>query len=84
MRLRWFKRETREEEPRRAWVRAEILKRINGEAAVTVSEIDCGDPACPGLETIILIMRQGEPTRALKIAKGVDEIEPADIEDLAL
>lgn len=33
---------------------------------VTVNEIECVDPACPGLETVILVMRSGEKTRALK------------------
>ncbi|PSC03475.1 hypothetical protein SLNSH_18700 [Alsobacter soli] len=35
---------------------------------ITVNEIACTDPACPGLETVILVMRAGEKTRAVKIA----------------
>ena len=33
---------------------------------VTVNEIACNDPACPGLETVILVMREGAKTRAYK------------------
>ena len=34
-----------------------------------VREIACTDPACPGLETVILVMRPDAPTRAVK-ARG--------------
>lgn len=51
----------------KAWVR-EIAALPDG-AEITVSEIACTDPACPGLETIILIMRPDGPTRAAK-ARG--------------
>jgi hypothetical protein len=51
----------------RGWV-ADILA-LGEEDAVTISEIACNDPACPGLETVILVMRKGEKTRAAK-ARG--------------
>jgi hypothetical protein len=56
---------------------------LGGEPPVTltISEIDCGDPACPGLETIILVMREGEATQAVKVRKPMQEITQADIED---
>jgi hypothetical protein len=47
--------------------------------ALTISEIDCGDPACPGLETIILVMREGEATQAVKIRKPLNDITEADL-----
>lgn len=46
---------------------------------LTISEIDCGDPSCPGLETIILIMREGEATQAIKIRKPLDTISEQDV-----
>ncbi|MFO1146947.1 MAG: hypothetical protein U1E62_01120 [Alsobacter sp.] len=50
----------------KGWVR-EILSL--GEAdSVAVNEIACTDPACPGLETVILVMRAGEKTAACKSA----------------
>lgn len=48
---------------------------------LTISEIDCGDPACPGLETIILVMRDGEATQAVKIRKPIDEIIETDVRE---
>jgi hypothetical protein len=35
-------------------------------AAIAVNEIICADPACPGTETVILVMNPGEKTRAFK------------------
>ena len=48
---------------------------------LTISEIDCGDPACPGLETILLVMREGEATQAVKIRKPMDEITESDVRE---
>ncbi|MFC7051879.1 hypothetical protein ACFQI3_04170 [Hansschlegelia quercus] len=39
--------------------------------AVTVSEIACGDPECGGAETVILIMRVGRKTEAVKVKKAM-------------
>lgn len=46
---------------------------------LTISEVDCADPACPGLETFILVMREGQATQAVKIRKPMVEITEADI-----
>ena len=46
---------------------------------LTISEIDCPDPACPGLETFFLVMREGEATIATKIRKPIAEITEADV-----
>lgn len=46
---------------------------------LTISEVECADPACPGLETFILVMREGMPTEAVKIRKLIVEIIEADI-----
>lgn len=48
----------------KGWVRAALG--AGDDVVVTVSEIACTDPACPGQETVILVMRPGEPTRACK------------------
>lgn len=49
------------------------------DVVVKVNEINCVDPACPGQETIILIMVPGERTRALKIRAPVEEVDAASI-----
>lgn len=46
---------------------------------LTISEVDCADPACPGLETFILVLRQGEATQAVKIRKPIAEITEPDV-----
>ncbi len=49
------------------------------ETAFAVNEIACNDPGCPGIETVILVMEPGRKTRALKVAKPLDEVMEQDI-----
>ncbi|MBZ6077412.1 hypothetical protein [Microvirga puerhi] len=51
------------------------------ETAFAVNEIACTDPACPGIETVILIMEPGAKTRAYKISKPMDQMTEQDIND---
>ncbi|MCC0805675.1 hypothetical protein FPV16_05455 [Methylobacterium sp. W2] len=46
---------------------------------LAVNEIACGEPGCADRETIVLVMRVGEPTRALRIARSMDAVEGEDI-----
>lgn len=48
---------------------------------LTISEVECPDPACPGLETFILVMRQGEATQAIKVRKPMAEVTETDIRE---
>ena len=43
-------------------------------AAIAVNEIICADPACPGNETVILVMKPGEKTRAYKLQMAMSEV----------
>ncbi|AMJ63746.1 hypothetical protein AXW83_16865 [Bosea sp. PAMC 26642] len=43
-------------------------------AAIAVNEILCADPACPGNETVILVMNPGEKTKAFKLQMGLAEV----------
>ena len=43
-------------------------------AAIAVNEIICADPACPGTETVILVMKPGEKTRAYKLQMALGEV----------
>lgn len=45
-------------------------------AAIAVNEIICADPACPGNETVILVMKPGEKTRAYKLQMAMTEVTP--------
>lgn len=55
--------------------------RTSPETAFAVNEIACNDPGCPGIETVILVMEPGRKTRALKVAKPLDEVMEQDIVD---
>ena len=43
-------------------------------AVIAVNEILCADPACPGTETVILVMKPGEKTRAYKLQMAMAEV----------
>lgn len=43
-------------------------------AAIAVNEILCADPACPGTETVILVMKPGDKTRAYKLQMAMGEV----------
>jgi hypothetical protein len=47
--------------------------------AVTVSEIACGDPACGGAETVVLLMRVGRKTEAVKFMKPMAQVTDDDV-----
>lgn len=46
---------------------------------VTVSEIACGDPACGGAETVVLLMRAGRKTEAVKFMKPMATVTDEDV-----
>ncbi|MEH3145968.1 MAG: hypothetical protein PGN34_11610 [Methylobacterium frigidaeris] len=56
-----------------AWVRE--VGGYGPETTVSVSEIVCADPACPGTETVILIMVPRRPTRACKVSGPVEAVD---------
>ncbi|WP_027172008.1 hypothetical protein [Methylobacterium sp. 10] len=59
-----------------AWIRA----LIEPESVVKINEILCPDPSCPGLETVILVMRPGRKTQAAKVAKPLAEVTRAEVQ----
>ena len=61
----------------RAWA-STVLGAPEG-LALTISEVECPDPACPGFETFILVMRAGEATQAVKVRKPLGEVSEADV-----
>lgn len=48
------------------------------DTVVSVSEHDCGEPACAA-QTVILVMRANQPTRAVKIKKPLAAVTGADL-----
>ena len=65
----------------KAWTRAALG--ASADMALAVNEIACTDPACPGIETVILVMEPGRKTRALKIAKPLDAVAEEDVRSVA-
>ena len=61
----------------KAWTRAALD--LPEDTAFAVNEIACTDPACPGIETVILVMEPGRKTRALKVASALDTVTEADV-----
>jgi hypothetical protein len=47
------------------WARR--ILQLDEAATVSVSEIACGDPACGGAETVVLVMRPSRRTEAAKV-----------------
>jgi hypothetical protein len=62
----------------KSWVRQSLS--LPNDAVVTVSEITCRDIKCPGVETAILVMPPGEPTRIVKISAPLLDVQRNDIE----
>lgn len=60
-----------------ALVRAALA--LGDDDHVTVSEIACGDPACGGAETVVLIMRAGKKTEAVKFFKPMATVSEDDV-----
>lgn len=47
---------------------------------LTLSEIVCHDPGCPGVETVVLLLRGGHKPRAYKMAMAMADVGEAEIE----
>jgi hypothetical protein len=61
----------------KGWTRAALG--AGPDTNFAVNEIACTDPACPGVETVILVMEPGVKTRAVKIQKSLDAVTEPDI-----
>ncbi|MDJ0678065.1 MAG: hypothetical protein QNJ36_22225 [Calothrix sp. MO_167.B42] len=53
---------------------------INPEIPISLSQLQCTEPGCPPVETVINVMTT--PTQQYKIHKSLTEIEYADITQL--
>ena len=65
---------------------AEAVRRrldLGDDAVVRVAEVRCGDPGCPDVETIVLLMRPGRPSEALKIPRSMAALTSSDLDELA-
>jgi hypothetical protein len=60
---------------------ARLALQASDETALAVNEIACTDPACPGVETIVLVMAPRSKTQAYKVSKPLDTVTEEDIRD---
>ena len=85
MRLGLFRRSAqRKPEPEvvqrvKVWVMACL--ELAPETPVAVNEIVCRDPSCPGVETVMLVMRPGDKTRAYKVPKAIEDVTEQDVRE---
>jgi hypothetical protein len=56
---------------------------ISTEATVSVMELECREPGCPPLETVIVALDASSETRQWKIHKSMPEITRSDVIALA-
>ncbi len=60
---------------------ARRLLGLDGDDVVSVTEVSCSEPGCPDVETIVAVLRAGEPPRIGRVHKSIPQVEPADILD---
>jgi hypothetical protein len=51
----------------------------NPDIGISVNEITCTDPSCPGEETVILVMVPLKKTAACKVSKAMVEVTEDDV-----
>ncbi len=56
----------------KTWTR-DVLA-LDEDATVAANEIVCADPACPGSETVILVMIPGQRTKAYKLQAAAADV----------
>jgi nitrate reductase delta subunit len=61
----------------KAWTRARF--KLPEDAAILVSEVVCGLPGCPPLETVIAFWTQTDRRHHFKVFKRVEEVVPDDL-----
>jgi hypothetical protein len=61
------------------WVRGHIGD--DAGVSVGVSGSECGHAACGGNDTIIVLMRAGEPPVRVKIAKPIETVTQTEVAD---
>lgn len=55
------------------------IAQLGPDVSLSANEIVCSDPACPGTETIVLVMVPGQRTRALKVQKAMGDVTDGDL-----
>lgn len=59
--------------------KARLILGVDEETTISISEIACGDPACGGAETVVLVMRPGRRTEAAKLMKPLSTVTEREL-----
>jgi hypothetical protein len=46
---------------------------------VSINELACRDPECPGIETVVAVLREGQRPRTARIRKPIIEVTSDDL-----
>jgi hypothetical protein len=78
-----FRRRVPQERAQANAVRAMVRRRLSlaDDVSITVSEIQCGDIACPGVETVVLVMAPGSRTKAYRIRRPLAAADEAAVHE---
>jgi hypothetical protein len=63
--------------PLKSWVREAL--RLDDDAVVTVSELECTEPGCPPIETAVTVFVSGDDPFLVKIPKAVADLDRSDL-----
>lgn len=66
----------------KAWTRTVL--HLNDETTVMVTELECREPGCPPIETVIAVLKGPGDTQQYKIHKTATEVGLSDIEEVAV
>lgn len=61
---------------------AEARFKPDDDDIVMVTQIECGQPGCPPLETVIALMREGRAPVKFKIYKALADVTETDVKRL--
>ncbi len=64
----------------REWAEARFLPAEDD--IVMVTQIECGQPGCPPLETVIALMREGRAPVKFKLYKALADVTETDVKRL--
>ena len=65
----------------KAW--AQEFLPISDDSTVSVMELECREPGCPPLETVIAVMEAGKQTLQWKLHKAIPDVSREDLMQLA-
>jgi hypothetical protein len=60
-------------------LQARAILDADDDTVVSVGQHDCDGPGCGGPRTLVLVLRPGHPTKAVRIEKPIESVTRADL-----